>query len=729
MSIRQIPGGPGTPTRRPGSAGPRPHPLAPPEWLLKGLRPTSAPIPWAAVLRASVALAAPLAVGLWTDRVAYGALVSMGALSGVIGDTADAYRMRILNIAVPQLFGAVGVALGTLVYGHGWWAVGALTLVALVSGMISSIGTVASVSGLLLLLNAVVGAGLPMPDPWWTAPLLLTAGGLFVLLLTLLGWPLRGRRPERAAVGAVYRAVADLLEAAGGPGYEVRRQAVTKALDTAYDLVLGRRARVHGRSPSLVRMLAQLNVVIPLVEAAPAVHLRGRPLPAEVPAAVRGLAAAVESGATEVAEPVLPAPHGQAERALDAALRYAATIVPLAEPDPYNVDDRLGRPAALRVRVRRAARDMALSSASWRYGTRLALCIGLAQALVSLVEVERSYWVALTVTFVLKPDFGSVFSRAVLRALGTAAGLVLAAAVLSEVPRGWWDVPVMVVLAALIPAFSVKGYAFQTAAITPVILLLSDSLNHSGFDLIRPRLYDSLIGCAITLVAGYLLWPESWRTRIGDRLAGAVEDAARYVERAFAPAPDESTLRAVRQARLQARRRIYRDLSGVRSEFQRALTEPPPVGARAAAWWPLVVAVERIVDATTAARVRVNHGATAPEPAEVARLAAELRSLAEVVRSEGLPLTPVESVAAEAAAGTAGIGACAEGPGGPAARARRFARARRRSTAVARRTEPTRPTRSARAAGARHPSAESEVLAPVHRELATARGLTAPRAD
>ncbi|GGZ95760.1 membrane protein [Streptomyces subrutilus] len=624
----------GIPSRRS-----RNHPLAPPSWLLNGLRPTGAPIPWAAAGRAAVALALPLAVGFALDEPEYGALVSMGALSGVIGDTADAYRMRVLNIAVPQLFGAVGVALGTLVFGHGWLAVGALTLIALVSGMISSIGTVASVSGLLLLLNAVVGAGLPLPSPWWTAPLLMSAGGLLVLALTLLGWPLRGRGPERSAVAATYRALADTLEAAGGPDYEERRQQVTHSLNQAYDLVLGRRARVHGRSPSLVRMLSQLNVVIPLVEAAPAAHLRGRPLPPEIPAAVRELAAAVEEGRTgSTPDLALPPPHGQSERAIDAALRHAASIVLLAEPDPYNVDDRLGRPAALRVRARRAVRDMMLSRASWRYGLRLALCIGLAQCLVSLVEVERSYWIALTVTFVLKPDFGSVFSRAVLRALGTAVGLVVAAAVLAEVPRGWWSVPVMMVLAALIPAFSAKGYAFQTAAITPVILLLSDLLNHQGFDLIRPRLLDSLIGCAITLVAGYLLWPESWRTRIGDRLADTVHDAARYVERAFAPLPDPSALSAARTARLQARRRIYRDLSGVRSEFQRALTEPPPTGARAAAWWPLVVAVERIVDATTAARVRVDHGAEPPTADEVARVTQELRSLAEGVRASPVPL-------------------------------------------------------------------------------------------
>ncbi|MEU9861797.1 FUSC family protein [Streptomyces sp. NPDC047971] len=611
--------------------------LTPPPWLTAGLRPAPAPIPWAAVVRASVALAAPLAVGFAIDEPVYGALVSMGALSGVIGDTADAYRMRFYNIAVPQLFGALGVTLGTLVFDQGWLAVVVLTVVALVSGMISSIGAVASVSGLLLLLNAVVGAGLPMPEPWWKAPLLLTLGGIVVLFLTLLGWPLRGGIPERSAVAGTYRAVADVLEAAGSETYEEKRHAVTASLNQSYDLVLARRARFHGRAPALVRLLSQLNVVIPLVEAAPAAHFAARrfhrPLPAEIPAAVRGLADAIEDGPRTGDTPALNLPEAlrPSEKAVDQALRHAATVVHETEPNPFNVDDRLGRPAALRVRIRRTARSVLFSEASWRYGLRLALCIGLAQSLVSLVDVPRSYWVALTVTFVMKPDFGSVFSRAVLRAAGTAGGLVTAALVFAEVPRGWWYVPIMLVLGGLIPAFSAKGYAFQTAAITPVILLLSDLLNHQGFDLVLPRLWDSLVGCAIALVAGYLLWPESWHSRIGDRLADAVADSAAYVNRAFC-APEQ----ADQAARIRARRRLYRDLSAVRSEFQRALTEPPPTGTVASAWWPLVVAVERIVDATTAARVRVNHGAPAPDPAEVAEVEHQLRELAEGLRSSAV---------------------------------------------------------------------------------------------
>ncbi|MFE8944241.1 FUSC family protein [Streptomyces sp. NPDC007856] len=615
-----------------------PSGLTPPDWLVRNIRPQQAPVNKAAMARAAVGMALPLAIGLATGHPTYGALASMGALSGVIGDTADAYRMRILNIAVPQLFGAVGVTLGTLVHGHGWYAVATVTGVALLSGMISTIGAVASVSGLLLLLNCVVGAGLPLPHPWWLAPALLTGGGLLVLLLALLAWPLRSGVPERAAVAAAYRAVAGLLTVSGTDHieeYDEARRSVTQSLNQSYDLILARRARHHGRSRELTRLLAQLNAVIPVVEAAPAAHLAARPLPARIPETVRHLAQAVESGYTGPMALDLPVPVTETARAVDHALRHTAEVVTAPDVDPRGIDDRLGRPAALGIRTARAARNVVLSANSWRYGLRLAVCIGIAQALVSLIPVPRSYWVALTITFVLKPDFGSVFSRALLRALGTVAGLVIAAVVLAEVPLGWWDVLAMLLLAPLIPALTPRGYGYQTAAITPVILLLSDILNHQGTALLLPRLTDSLLGCAIALTAGYLLWPESWRTRVGDRLADAVADTARYVETAFAPdcAP---------AARARMRRRLYRDLSVIRTEFQRALTEPPPTGRRAAAWWPLVVAVERIVDATTAARVRVRHGAAPPSPAEITQVVLQLRELSEGVR-DAETLTPVRT--------------------------------------------------------------------------------------
>ena len=131
----------------------------------------------------------------------------------------------------------------------------------------------ASVSGLLLLLNCVVGAGLPLPTPWWVGPLLMTGGGLLVLLLALLAWPLRAGVPERAAVAATYRTAATLLATAGTDRteeYEEARRTVTQSLNQSYDLVLARRARYHGRSRELTRMVAQLNAITPVISPAKA---------------------------------------------------------------------------------------------------------------------------------------------------------------------------------------------------------------------------------------------------------------------------------------------------------------------------------------------------------------------------------------------------------------------------------------------------------------------------
>ncbi|MEV7170495.1 FUSC family protein [Streptomyces sp. NPDC093224] len=603
--------------------------LTPPQWLTNSIRPTRSPLPRAGMARAALALSLPVALGMAAGRPDYGALASMGALAGVIGDTTGPYRMRLLTIGVPQLFGAVGVTLGALVHGQGWTAVAVVAAIALVSGMISTIGAVASVSGLMLLLNAVVGAGLPMPDPWWTAPLLLTLGGLFILLLSLLGWPVRRGAPDRAAVAAAYRSTAELYAVVGTSdtaAYDAHRHAVTRDVENAYEVLLARRAHDHGPRGPMVRLLAQLNALIPLLEAAGAAHLHGRiSRRPEIAAAVAELADSVTTGRRTAPTLVLPEPQGPADRAVDRTLRHASAVVhsPGSPTDPKV--DLLGNPAPLSLRVRRAAQAVLTSSASWRYGLRLALCIGLAQALVSVGPAGRSYWVPLAATFVLKPDFGSVFSRAVQRAVGTAVGLAAAAMVLVFVPSGWAYVPVLMVLGALIPAGNALGFAFMTATVSPVVLLQSDIMSGQHFALVGPQLLDSLLGCAIVLVAGYLLWPESWRTRVADRLAEAIDDTAAYAARAFSGIPHAE--------RVRWQRRLYQNLSSVRSEFQRALTEPAPVGPRAAAWWPLVVAVERVVGAIAATQVRADHGARPPTAEAVTDIERRLRDLARTVRT------------------------------------------------------------------------------------------------
>jgi hypothetical protein len=65
------------------------------------------------------------------------------------------------------------------------------------------------------------------------------------------------------------------------------------------------------------------------------------------------------------------------------------------------------------------------------------------------------------------------------------------------------------------------------------------------------------------------------------------------------------------------RRSAYRRLSDLRTVFQQALAEPPPVSRPASAWLPGIVALERMIDAVTRAAMRLNRGATPPSPESV----------------------------------------------------------------------------------------------------------------
>jgi hypothetical protein len=67
------------------------------------------------------------------------------------------------------------------------------------------------------------------------------------------------------------------------------------------------------------------------------------------------------------------------------------------------------------------------------------------------------------------------------------------------------------------------------------------------------------------------------------------------------------------------------------------MSEPTAVSRRASAWWPVLVGLEEVMDAVTAAAVALGRGATPPPPASVHRLTGALRAVADAIESNTLP--------------------------------------------------------------------------------------------
>jgi uncharacterized membrane protein YccC len=576
------------------------------QWVAELLRPKSAPIPWALAVRTAIAIATPVGVGMAIGQLLPGVLASIGALAGSLQDKGGPYRSRFTRVSIVAVSGAIGFLIGERVLGDGVLTVIVVLAAGLVAGFVSVLGTVASVASLQFLIYVIVASSVNFGSgPWWLSPVLYLAGSAWALCVSLVAGIGRVTTPERAAVADVYRALAFQMELTASDAAEQARRDLTDAMNTAYDTVVTYRATAGGRDPRVRRLAALLNAAVPLVETTVTLQRDRTSIPLRVSAETREIAAAILHGARarNKQETVFaPADDGSpptvavALSALDSGLHTVRSILTGAEIDDTDVPHR----PTLRERAL-ALRDAAAGgSETWMPVLRLVLCLAVAQAVAALLPTERPYWVALTVAVTLKPDFGSVFSRAVQRGLGTMVGVVIGSALLVLLPHGVLIVLAIAVFAAMLPVSVARNYGMFTTFLTPVIVLLLD-LGRADQGLVVARLVDTAVGCAIVLLVGYLPWPSIWRSRarLGDAIAGVTDDVLAYLRAA---------LEGDNDIRRSMRRQAYRRLSDLRTVFQQALAEPPPVSTQASAWWPAIVALERLTDAVTAVVIRSGLG-------------------------------------------------------------------------------------------------------------------------
>jgi uncharacterized membrane protein YccC len=138
---------------------------------------------------------------------------------------------------------------------------------------------------------------------------------------------------------------------------------------------------------------------------------------------------------------------------------------------------------------------------------------------------EHGFWIPLTILFVLRPEEDETFHRLILRALGTAVGLVIATA-LSEWLQGDGVALALALTAATAFAYGLLTvqYALFTAAITTYAVLLADTLGEPALQAAGQRAGATALGIVIA-AAAFLLWPNPGEGRGG--LISASEAAAR----------------------------------------------------------------------------------------------------------------------------------------------------------------------------------------------------------
>ncbi|MFD8082228.1 FUSC family protein [Kitasatospora sp. NPDC059722] len=577
-------------------------------WWARAVRPTRVVFPGALVVRAAAGMGVPLSVGLLAHRLDLGVFAGLGAMHATMNDRAEPNGLRVRRIGTALLASALGMLIGTVLqYVHVSPLVlgAALTVTAFVSGALSATGPRGSAAGMLLLVSTALGSGMPLPHPWWAAAPMMLAGAAFVLVLGLPA----GHVDERdRALAAAYDALGRMLADLGTPQGPASRRVLTARLNQVQDF-----------HPD--RTDPRYEAALVASEAATGLLWARRPVPPEVADVPVRLARAVEQGSSEITVPDWR-PDTPARQALDAALRAAADTVagrevvlgtaPAPPPDPWRIRARL------------------LSRGSVAYGLRVALCIAVGAAVTANYPLSKSYWVPMTIAFVLKPDLGSVFLRAVSRSVGTVLGVALTAAVVGVTTDEWILTAVAALCVALLPYATAAHYGLTTVAMTPMALLLLQLGGQSSAAEFRPRVLDTALASAIVLLLGYLLWPERPRHRIEPRVVDAATTLRSYLD----------AVTTAGRAEVWLRRTTYRSLADARLEVQQGLAEPPPTGRLAEQWLPATAALERLGGAVAAYAAQLRYGGRVPDPAEVDRVRRALDDLTAAAREHRPPTGP-----------------------------------------------------------------------------------------
>jgi uncharacterized membrane protein (TIGR01666 family) len=216
--------------------------------------------------------------------------------------------------------------------------------------------------------------------------------------------------------------------------------------------------------------------------------------------------------------------------------------------------------------------NITLESSPFRHSLRVAFACVLAFFVVRIIDYgQHSYWVLLTVAFILKPAFSLTKQRNKERIIGTVIGGAVGGLILFLVSNTTVLFILMVLLMISTYSFLRTNYLAMVLSVTPFVLILFNFLGLGFVDVVQERILDTVIGCAIAFPVSYLLLP-SWESdQLKTHLKNVLEANANYLVSIIKALSGQSL--NLLEYKL-VRKEVYVHTANLTALFQRMLSEP-----------------------------------------------------------------------------------------------------------------------------------------------------------
>jgi uncharacterized membrane protein YccC len=184
--------------------------------------------------------------------------------------------------------------------------------------------------------------------------------------------------------------------------------------------------------------------------------------------------------------------------------------------------------------ARQALAQTSLRSVWLRNSLRGAIGFAIAVLVAKETGVQHGFWVVLGTLAVLRSNALGTGATALRALAGTSLGFIAGGALLVGIGHNstalWIVLPFAVLLASYAP-LRISFLAGQ-AAFTVLLAVLFNIVQPTGWRVGLVRVEDVAIGCAVSLVAGFLLWPRGAGPVVSVDLADAYRTGVTYLSSA-----------------------------------------------------------------------------------------------------------------------------------------------------------------------------------------------------
>jgi uncharacterized membrane protein (TIGR01666 family) len=216
--------------------------------------------------------------------------------------------------------------------------------------------------------------------------------------------------------------------------------------------------------------------------------------------------------------------------------------------------------------------NFSLQSSTFRHALRVCIACIAGFIVAKFIDYgHHSYWVLLTIAFILKPAFSLTKQRNIQRIIGTFIGGAIGVIILTLTHDKTIHFVFLVLFMLGTYSFMRIKYLVMVICTTPYILILFSFLGGEYRSVIEERLLDTALGCVIAFSASYFLFP-SWEAgQLKKDMQGIVRANANYLQKIV----DALSGYGINLLEYKlARKDVYLNSANLSATFQRMLSEP-----------------------------------------------------------------------------------------------------------------------------------------------------------